>query len=242
MTETTVIERIQRLLRARGVAPRSIKPTLARVCGVSYQAVSQWFSGNTANIRTEHLIAIADHFDETLDWLLLGGDTEPRFEFARKESELHDLVIGKEEARPRPQPLPGTWRGPPVMGSARPDRDGFFELDAALAIEPEGYLNVATTESNSYGLRVIGNSLAPRIRNNEFLLIEPSRKCLAGDEVLVRSPGGRAMIAEFIYLRDDQYRFDSVNADCPAIFLSKEEVESVEYIGAIVKSSLFYPA
>ncbi|HBO2950583.1 TPA: helix-turn-helix transcriptional regulator [Pseudomonas aeruginosa] len=242
MTETTVIERIQRLLRARGVDPRRIKPTLARVCGVSYQAVSQWFSGGTSNIRTEHLIAIADYFDETIDWLLLGGNTEPRGELAKKESELHDLVIGKDGTQPRPQPAPIAWRGPPVMGSAKPDRDGFFELDAAVVDEPEGFLDTITTESNAYGLRIIGNSLSPRIRNNEFLLIEPSRKCLAGDEALVKTLGGRAMIAEYIYFRDDQYRFDSINADCPAIFLGKDEVISVEYVGAIIKSSLFHPA
>lgn len=237
-----MIDRIQRLMRARGVSPRSVKPTLARVCGVSYQAVSQWFSGNTNNIRTEHLLAIADYFDETIDWLLLGGDTEPRDELARKESELHDLVTGTETVRPRPKPLPDSWPGAPVLGAARPDRDGFFEIEAVPKDSPEGHLFVSTTETNAYGLRIVGNALSPRIRNNEFLLIEPSRKCLAGDEVLVRSPGGQAMIAEFIYLRDNQYRFDSINADCPAIFLEKADVASVEYIGAIVKSSLFYPA
>ncbi|MNJ82022.1 hypothetical protein D3C77_811480 [compost metagenome] len=51
----------------------------------------------------------------------------------------------------------------------------------------------------------------------------------------------RAMIKEFIYYRDGQYRFDSVNADCDPIFIHEDEVVDVQYVGAIVKSSRFTP-
>lgn len=67
-----VIERIQHLLAERGVKPRSIKPTLAKVCGISYEAVRQWFAGDTANIRNENLMAIAEKYEVTVDWLLSG--------------------------------------------------------------------------------------------------------------------------------------------------------------------------
>ncbi|MCY1459780.1 Peptidase S24-like protein [compost metagenome] len=84
--------------------------------------------------------------------------------------------------------------------------------------------------------------MTPRIKNNEFVLVEPGREYVAGDEVLVKTTNGQAMIKEFIYYRDGQYRFDSVNADYDPIFLREDEVEDVQYVGAIVKSSRFTPA
>ncbi|MDH1012011.1 XRE family transcriptional regulator [Pseudomonas nicosulfuronedens] len=77
---TDVIERISHLMNLRGVKARSLKPTLARVCGISYQAVSQWFDGSTSNIKNEHLMALAEEYDTTVDWLLSGKGDAPQAE------------------------------------------------------------------------------------------------------------------------------------------------------------------
>lgn len=74
---TDVIDRISQLMNLRGVKARSIKPTLARVCGISYQAVSQWFDGSTSNIKNEHLMALAEEYGTTVDWLLSGKGDAP---------------------------------------------------------------------------------------------------------------------------------------------------------------------
>lgn len=70
--EMTVTDRINRLLLARGVKARSIKPTLARVCDISYSAVSQWFSESTKSIKPENLQSIAREYGSSVDWLLSG--------------------------------------------------------------------------------------------------------------------------------------------------------------------------
>ncbi|HCF6640420.1 TPA: helix-turn-helix domain-containing protein [Pseudomonas aeruginosa] len=67
-------------MNLRGVKARSLKPTLARVCGISYQAVSQWFDGSTSNIKNEHLMALAEEYDTTVDWLLSGKGDAPQAE------------------------------------------------------------------------------------------------------------------------------------------------------------------
>ena len=77
---TDVIDRISHLMSLRGVKPRSVKPTLARVCDISYQAVSQWFDGSTSNIKNEHLLALAEEYDTTVDWLLSGKGEAPQAE------------------------------------------------------------------------------------------------------------------------------------------------------------------
>lgn len=70
----TITDRINQLLLENGVKTRSIKPTLARVCGISYSAVSQWYSGTTGSIKHENLQAIAKAYKSSVDWLLTGED------------------------------------------------------------------------------------------------------------------------------------------------------------------------
>lgn len=130
----------------------------------------------------------------------------------------------------------------PVVGKAMLGTAGYFEAIDYPVGHGEGFLNIFSSDPNAYGLRVVGNSMTPRIKNNEFVLVEPGREYVAGDEVLVKTTNGQAMIKEFIYYRDGQYRFDSVNADYDPIFLREDEVEDVQYVGAIVKSSRFTPA
>ncbi|AZC49678.1 Phage repressor [Pseudomonas chlororaphis subsp. piscium] len=79
----------------------------------------------------------------------------------------------------------------------------------------------------------------PRIKNGEFVLIEPNKTFIAGDEVMVKTHDGRSMIKEFIYLRDGVYRFDSVNQDHSPIHLAQVEVDKVHLVSGILKSSRF---
>lgn len=75
-----ITDRIAQLILARKpeVGPRGFKRDLANTCGVSYEAVRQWFAGDTANIKNENLIAIAEGYDTTVDWLLSGRGEPPR--------------------------------------------------------------------------------------------------------------------------------------------------------------------
>ncbi|QIE90754.1 S24 family peptidase [Pseudomonas nitroreducens] len=103
----------------------------------------------------------------------------------------------------------------------------------------DGYLDVRSDDENAYALRVVGNSMHPRIKSGELVLIEPNHPYLNGDEVLVKTKDGTCMIKEFIYLRDGQYRFDSVNSEYPPVFLDENEVIKVHYVAGIIKSSKY---
>lgn len=73
-------DRITKLVLARKpkLGVRGFKRDLATTCGVSYEAVRQWFAGDTENIKNENLIAIAEGYDTTVDWLLSGQGEPPR--------------------------------------------------------------------------------------------------------------------------------------------------------------------
>lgn len=74
-----ITDRITKLVLARKptIGVRSVKRDIATTCGISYEAVRQWFAGDTENIKNENLVAIADGYDTTVDWLLAGKGEPP---------------------------------------------------------------------------------------------------------------------------------------------------------------------
>ena len=74
-----ITDRIAKLVLARKpeIGPRGFKRDIATTCGVSYEAVRQWFAGDTGNIKNENLVAIAEGYDTTVDWLLSGKGDPP---------------------------------------------------------------------------------------------------------------------------------------------------------------------
>ncbi|EIM14230.1 helix-turn-helix transcriptional regulator [Pseudomonas chlororaphis] len=73
-------ERITKLVMARKptISVRNVKRDIATTCGISYEAVRQWFAGDTENIKNENLVAISEGYDTTVDWLLSGKGEPPR--------------------------------------------------------------------------------------------------------------------------------------------------------------------
>lgn len=83
-----ITDRITKLVLARKpeVGARGFKRDIATTCGVSYEAVRQWFAGDTGNIKNDNLSAIAEGYDTTVDWLLSGKGEPPRRSIAGKTS------------------------------------------------------------------------------------------------------------------------------------------------------------
>ncbi len=73
-------DRITKLVLSRRpeIGVRNVKRDIANTCGISYEAVRQWFAGDTENIKNENLVALADGYDTTVDWLLSGKGEPPR--------------------------------------------------------------------------------------------------------------------------------------------------------------------
>lgn len=127
----------------------------------------------------------------------------------------------------------------PVVGHAQLGTHGYFEEIDFPVGHGDGYLRIHSDDPNAYGLRVTGDSMHPRIKNGEYVLIEPNKPFHAGDEVMVRTLDGQAMIKEYIYLREGMYRFDSVNQNHPPLHIPQAEVSKIHLVGGILKSSRF---
>lgn len=75
-----ITDRITKLVLARrpDLGVRNVKRDIANTCGISYEAVRQWFAGDTENIKNENLVALAEGYDTSVDWLLSGKGEPPR--------------------------------------------------------------------------------------------------------------------------------------------------------------------
>lgn len=85
-----ITDRLTKLVLARKpeTGPRGVKRQISNTCGISYEAVRQWFAGDTGNIKNENLLAMAEGFDTTVDWLLIGKGDPPR------RSAFNNVLVG----------------------------------------------------------------------------------------------------------------------------------------------------
>ncbi|WP_205548606.1 XRE family transcriptional regulator [Pseudomonas carnis] len=75
-----ITDRMQKLVLTRKpeTGIRGVKRLIATTSGVTYEAVRQWFAGDTGNIKNDKLLALARGLDTTVDWLLDGTGEPPR--------------------------------------------------------------------------------------------------------------------------------------------------------------------
>lgn len=174
----------------------------------------------------------------TAKWLALGlkppALPHPAFFNASINETAQRVAEDKETAAKYRRPAPV-----PVVGKAMLGTEGYFD---ALDYPPghgDGYIDIVSSDPDAYGLKMVGSSMHPRIKSGEFVLIEPNHRYQTGDEVLVKTTDGRAMVKEFIYHRDGQFRFDSISDGYPPIFLDEHLVDKIHYVAAILKSSKY---
>jgi phage repressor protein C with HTH and peptisase S24 domain len=228
--------RIKRLRKKKGISQQ----TLAELCGWSSQSRIGNYESNIREPNLADLQLLAPALDVSITELMSGSGSDG------SKAAIHNVkanvlgIPGKNTDSLALRKLGTPKEGRvPVVGSAKLGSDGYFEaLDFPVG-HGDGYLNIYSDDPNAYGLRVMGDSMHPRIKNGEYVLIEPNKAFVTGDEVMVQTFDGRSMIKEFIYLRDGVYRFDSVNQDHSPLHLDQETVSKVHLVGGILKSSRF---
>lgn len=128
----------------------------------------------------------------------------------------------------------------PVVGTAKLGPDGCFEEDESPDGKGLGRLRVYSADPDAYGLRIQGDSMAPRIKHGEFVVIEPNMPPVKYEEVLVKATDGRKMIKVFADLADGFYRFDSINDDHRPIHMACEDVAGIYYVAGILKKARYF--
>lgn len=124
----------------------------------------------------------------------------------------------------------------PIVGMAQLGDGGHW-----LAYDhPDSYVQWYSDDPNAYAVQGIGDSMQPRIKHKEFVIIEPSHPIMNGDEVFVVTVDGRRMVKIYSYTKDDRVHLESENKEHEKIILDKSEVLFMHYVTGIAKSSKMY--
>ncbi|WP_261666922.1 S24 family peptidase [Erwinia mallotivora] len=192
------------------------KAELARIAGVSPQAVNNWFK--RGEIGKDSAIKIAAETGLNLSWILGEGDN-PTTSEVEIVGNLKDGLI-------------------PVIGDAVLGMDGLIDMMEFHA----GWLRIYSEDKDAYGVRVRGDSMWPRIQSGEFVVIEPNTTIHSGDEVFIRTKDGHNMIKLLNYNRSGDYQFTSINNDHKPFTLAVDQVEKVHFVSGIIKATRFISA
>lgn len=128
----------------------------------------------------------------------------------------------------------------PVVGTAELGEDGFhLELEYPTG-HGEGYIDYPSRDPNAYVVRGKGDSMRPRIKPGEFIMVWPNWPVNPGDEVLLRTRSGRAMVKVFDFRRDGVVQVSSVNENHRPLTIEEADIERLHYVAAIVKAGMYY--
>jgi phage repressor protein C with HTH and peptisase S24 domain len=216
----TLAERIQMVLdEVEGID----QVQLAEAAGVTKGTVNQWLSGQIKSIKLEYAVGIQERFGYSAVWLVM----------ERGEKKVK-ITHSSDPFDPVPLP-PG--KRIPVVGMASLGDNGFWAELEYIQGHGDGYLDFPSNDPNAYSLKCKGDSMLPRIRDGEFVVVEPNHVVEPGDEVLVRATDGRVMIKTFLYSRGGRTHLISVNEAHAPIVIEKDQIERMHYVAAIVKNA-----
>ena len=195
---------------------------LARAVGVSEAAVSKWCNGGTVSLSAKSARLAARFLCVRADWLNegIGHALNPDLISDMDGSKIETISVQPRKVR--------------IVGVVNLMSDGSWSTDDLR--NAGGELNIGSEDSEAYAVKVVGDAMHPRIRSGEFVVAEPGHGYGPGDEVVVVTTDGRAMVKEFLFARDGQIVLHSVNDSHGRTTLQESEVKSIHYVVAIVKS------
>jgi DNA-binding transcriptional regulator YiaG len=221
-TGETSAHRLRRALSDKDVSPTE----LASVAGIGVETAALWLGGIGPDIAMVQAVAIQNTYGVNSVWLLKGkGEPGVAVRYADAFDPITDLK----------------WRGAPVVGFAQLGDNGHF-VDIEYPVGyGDGFVASPTEDKDAYALRCVGDSMRPRIKDREFVVVEPNHVIEPGDEVLVKSKDGRVMVKEFLYERAGRVHLISVNETHAPIAIEKGNIEKMHYVGWIAKPSAWRP-
>lgn len=130
--------------------------------------------------------------------------------------------------------------GVPVVGTAQLGDDGFWLELEYPAGHGDGFVRYPMKDPNTYALRVKGDSMRPRIKPGEFVVIEPNHPVRLGEEVMVQTKDGRSMVKLLVSRRDGLVELHSVNELHRPMTIDESNIEKMHYVAAILKAPMYY--
>ena len=221
-----ITDRLTQLVLARkpDTGVRGVKRQISTTCGISYEAVRQWFAGDTGNIKNENLLAIAEGFDTTVDWLLVGSGDPP------KRYASSNVITGDFSRKPKDDELFIPQYD--VAGSMGPGKlipKAYIETVRNITVRTEYLREQGVTYTQPANLAVItgfGESMGATFSSGDPLIIDQGINTVEVDGVYVFT------LDDMLYIKRLQrlpkmIRMISDNETFPPYEIKGEELESL---------------
>lgn len=117
-----------------------------------------------------------------------------------------------------------------ISGEIQGGDSGYLDIQQFPEGYAEGCVMNPVRGSNCYALRVRGDSMHPRIRHKEIIIINPDPEPKEGDEVVVNLKDGRQMVKIFLFEREGEVSLGSINDGYPisVIDLTSQTVDVIQ--------------
>ena len=212
---STLQERIAEIMETAGLTVGEI----AQLTGVSSSAVTQWKEGPTKTIKAAPATKLAAKTGFSAIWISTGeGAKRLATPHASISSEVGDRIELRE------------MRQIPVVGEVKGGDDGYLEELEYPVGHGEGYVLYPSSDPNAYAVRVRGDSMHPRYRAGEFVIVEPNIEAQEGDDVVVVCTSGKKMLKQLNWRRDGEVQLLSINNGYGPLTIYEEEIVSIQLV------------
>lgn len=130
-----------------------------------------------------------------------------------------------------------TWL--PVVGHVRAGPDGYLEEMQYPVGHGEGYVEYWTKDPAAYALRIKGDSMHPRYRAGEYIVVTPAIEPQPGRDVVVKLRTGQSMLKQLNWIRGGEIQLLSINNGYAPHTISLEDVESIQRVAGSVPPDAF---
>lgn len=122
----------------------------------------------------------------------------------------------------------------PIVGNTQggPDKE-WNEIDIGGCYE---YVNFPIQSNKYYALKVVGDSMSPRVLEGEVVIVDPVSIPQTGEDVVVKMRDGETMIKTLASIRDNQIFLDSTNSSYKRIIKCKTELLYMHAVVAVARS------
>lgn len=125
----------------------------------------------------------------------------------------------------------------PITGSVKGGDDGYLVQD----VVPDGWVDYWTGDPQAYALRIKGDSMHPRYRAGEFVVITPSIEAVPGRDVVVRLLDGKCLLKQLNWIKDGEVQLLSINNGYGPMTIPLEEVECIcRVAGSVGPDSMIF--
>ena len=205
---------------------QEINPSsLAKVTGLKQPTIHRVLKGDSEDPRTSTLQPIADYFGITVEFLR----TVDMEAFHRSPESYNQAEISRNLLR---------FRSIPIASTVKSNQEGY--LEAIDQTQGDDSIEYQAKDQQTYALRVRGESMRPRVKSGEFIVLEPSIEAVPGDDVLIICRDGRKILGELLYCREDEVTLGSINNVFKPVSLQIQNIRDIHYVAAIVPRSIFH--